>query len=478
MLNNTAEGSQKGSRLNNVCFAARSNNRIYQTFQRTSGITMMIRTITIIMLLSISHLSIAADAQLLTGTALLTSVKKQINNIDTQQLQEQLKKDPMTLLIDVRVEEEVMLQGGTIDASLNTIIPRGWLEARIEQYAKSRDTPIIVYSGTNIRSPFSAKTLMQMGYSNVMNYADGFSEWKKAGLAINVLDKELGSFLYSKPIPVAEDVWSAIGATAPPSYANSGHNNNLSFIVTDEGVVVINAGDNYLLASSLHDEIKKITSQPVRYVVLENEQGHASLGSNYWQQQGVPIIAHKDADAVIRQSAGRTLERMKSYARDKAWKTEVAFPDQTFDEQLILELGGQRIELLYLGPAHGPGDIVVWLPDKKLVIAGDMAFHERMLPIFEHTDTAGWLNTWDKFAALGAEIVVPGHGGPTNMAEVTKYTRDYIAYMRSEVEKILEAGGGLNDVYKIDQSAYSHLDTYEYLAKLNASTLFRMMEFE
>jgi glyoxylase-like metal-dependent hydrolase (beta-lactamase superfamily II)/rhodanese-related sulfurtransferase len=439
---------------------------------------MMIRIITVIMLLSISHVSIASDDQLLTGAALLTSVKKQIINIDTQQLQEQLKKDPMTLLIDVRVEEEIMLQGGTIDAALNTTIPRGWLEARIEQYAKSRDTPIIVYSGTNMRSPFAAKTLMQMGYGNVMNYADGFVEWKKAGLAIDVLDKELDSLLYSKPIPVAEGVWSAIGATAPPSYANSGHNNNLSFIVTDEGVVVINAGDNYLLASSLHDEIKKITSQPVRYVVLENEQGHASLGSNYWQQQGVRIIAHRDADAVIRQSAGRTLERMKSYARDKAWKTEVAFPDQTFNEQLILELGGQRIELLYLGPAHGPGDIVVWLPDKKLVIAGDMAFHERMLPIFEHTDTAGWLNTWDKFAALGAEIVVPGHGGPTNMSEVTKYTRDYIAYMRSEVKKILEVGGGLNDVYNIDQSAYSHLDTYEYLAKLNVSTLFRMMEFE
>jgi len=439
---------------------------------------MIIRIITVIMLWSVSHITLAADDQLLTGTEMLTSVKKQINNINTQQLQEQLKKDPMTLLIDVRSDEEIMLQGGTIDTALNTVIPRSWLESRIDQYAVSKDTPIIVYCAENILSPFAAKTLMQMGYSNVMNYADGFFEWKKAGLAINVPDKELDSFLYSKPIRVAEGVWSAIGATAPPSYANSGHNNNLSFIVTSEGVVVINAGDNYLLASSLHDEIKKITSQPVRYVVLENEQGHASLGSNYWKEQGVPIIAHKDADAAIHQEASRSLERMKSYARDKAWKTQVAFPDQTFDEKLILELGGQRIELLYLGPAHGPGDIVVWLPDKKLVIAGDMAFHERMLPIFEHTDTAGWLKTWDKFAALGAEIVVPGHGGPTNMAEVTKYTRDYVAYMRSEVQKILDEGGGLNDVYNIDQSAYSHLHTYQELAKLNASTLFRMMEFE
>ncbi len=438
----------------------------------------MIRIITVIMLLSISHLSIAADEQLLTGTELPESVKKQINNIDTLQLQKQLSKHPMTLLIDVRVEEEIMLQGGTIDAALNTIIPRGWLEVRIDEYAQSKDIPIIVYSGSNNRSPFAAKTLMQMGYTNIMNYADGFLEWKKQGLAIDIPDKELESFLYSKPIRVAEGVWSAIGATAAPSYANSGHNNNLSFIITDEGVVVINAGANYLLAKSLHDEIKKVTQQAVKYVVLENEQGHASLGSNYWKEQGVAIIAHKDADTVIRQNAGSMLDKMKSYARDKAWKTAVAFPDQTFDEQMILEMGGQRIELLYLGSAHGPGDLVVWLPDKKLVIAGDMAFHERMLPIFEYTDTAAWLETWDKFAALEAEIVVPGHGGPTNMIEVTKYTYDYVAYMRSEVEKILDEGGDLNDVYSIDQTAYAHLDTYDRLAKLNASTLYRVMEFE
>ncbi|TNG03256.1 MAG: MBL fold metallo-hydrolase [Gammaproteobacteria bacterium] len=438
----------------------------------------MFRLIAVIALLVVSNVVTAADEQPVSGTALLEAVKKRIHNIDTEQLQQQLRRHPMTLLIDVRVDEEIVLRSGTIDAPLNTIIPRGWLELRIGEYAETRDSPIVVYCGTNLRSPFAADTLMRMGYTNVMNYADGFVEWKKAGLPTDIPDKELGSFLYSKPIKVTEGVWSAIGATAPPSYTNAGHNNNLSFIITDEGVVVINAGANYLLAKSLHDEIRKITRQPVKYVVLENEQGHAALGSSYWKEQGVPIIAHKDADTVIRKHADRMLERMKSYARDKAWKTKVAYPDKIFEDKMVLELGGQRIELLYLGPAHGPGDIVVWMPEKKLVIAGDMAFHERMLPIFEHTDTAGWLETWEKFATLDAEIVVPGHGGPTNMSEVTKYTRDYVAYMRDEIAKILDEGGELNDVYNIDQSAYAHLDTYDRLAKLNASTLYRLMEFE
>jgi glyoxylase-like metal-dependent hydrolase (beta-lactamase superfamily II) len=121
---------------------------------------------------------------------------------------------------------------------------------------------------------------------------------------------------------------------------------------------------------------------------------------------------------------------------------------------------------------------MVWLPKKKLVITGDMAFHQRLLPVFEHTDTSAWLETWKKFAALKAEIVVPGHGEPTNMQEVTQYTKGYLVYMRAEIAKIIEKGGDLQDAYKIDQSAYAHLDTFKELAQHNAGQIFRAMEFE
>ena len=214
--------------------------------------------------------------------------------------------------------------------------------------------------------------------------------------------------LYDLPREVVPGVWSAIGATAPGTYANSGHNNNLSFVITDDGVLVVNAGDNYLLAKALHDEIKKITDQPVKYVVLENGQGHAMLGSNYWQEQGATVIAHADAAREIEEQSFALLQATQKRIKEKAEGTQVLMPDETFDDSMVIELGGERIELLHLGPAHSPGDIVVWLPGKKLVISGDMAFHQRMLPLFEHTDTAAWIETWDKFEALGAEAVIPG----------------------------------------------------------------------
>ncbi len=399
-------------------------------------------------------------------------------DIDTAELQTLLKNDGQVILIDVRTRREITTVGGSIDAPRHEIIPRGWLEFRTGEVVPDKNTPLVVYCGRNLRSPLAAQTLVDMGYTRVSNYKDGFFKWRESGLPVYVPDKARDSILYNKPQKVAEGVWSAIGATAPPTYDNSGHNNNLSFIVTDEGVVVINAGDNYLLAKALHEEIRKVTDKPVKYVVLENGQGHAMLGANYWKEQGAHIIAHVDAVEEIENHGFEILDRMRRGRMSKSIGTELALPDESFEDKRVIELGGKRIEILYLGPAHSPGDISVWLPQQKLVIAGDIAFQQRMLPVFDHTDTAGWIETWKAFEALGAEIVVPGHGDPTDMAKVTRYTRDYLQYMRDNMARIIDDGGDLQQAYKVDQSAYAHLHTFKELSRQNAGQIFRAMEFE
>ena len=258
----------------------------------------------------------------------------------------------------------------------------------------------------------------------------------------DIKDKYPQSELYNKPVEVIPNVFSAIGATAPPTYENSGHNNNLSFVITTDGVVVINSGASVRLASALHEEIKTITDQPVKLVINENGQGHAILGNLYWSQLGVDILAHEDAIHEIEENSYAILERMKSYNRDKAVGTKVVIPNKSFSEKSIFTLGDLEFHVLHLGPAHGPGDTQVWLPQLSLMIAGDMAFHERMLPIFENTCTKCWLKTWDeKFAPLNATYVIPGHGHPTNMAQVTRFTRNYLLDLRAKVSEVLDNGG-------------------------------------
>ena len=408
----------------------------------------------------------------------LDAVNARVPHIDTAGLVAQLKAQPETVVIDVRTAAELEQLGGHIDAPRFFNRARGWLEFQIETTVPNKNTPIVVYCGVSHRSPLAADTLIKLGYKNVKNYRDGFFNWKRAGLPVQQYDKAPASFLYDMPQEVIPGVWSAIGATAPGTYENSGHNNNLSFIITDDGVLVVNAGDNYLLAQSLHEEIKKHTKQPVKYVVLENSQGHAMLGSKYWKEQGATIIANRATAAYMEKTGYDALAVMRARARDKAFKTEFVMPDKIYDDKLDLKMGSWNMQILHLGSSHSHGDTMVWLPEKKLVIAGDTAFHIRMLPIFEDTDTAKWIDTWDKFEALGAEIVIPGHGGPTDMATVRKWTRDYLVHLRTRVAEVIKVGGSLDDAYQIDQSAYLHLHTADELARSNAGRVYRAMEFE
>ncbi|GAB4393892.1 MAG: MBL fold metallo-hydrolase [Kiloniellaceae bacterium] len=299
-----------------------------------------------------------------------------------------------------------------------------------------------------------------------------------AAASDEIADQYPQSVLYSKPVEVIPHVWSAIGATAPPRYENSGHNNNLSFIVTGEGVVVINGGACNKLAEALHEEIRRITDEPVKLVINENGQGHAMLGNGYWAAQGVTILAHVDAAAEFEDRGPQILQQMETYNGDKAEGTVLQGPTETFEDEKIIEMGRFRLEVKNLGPAHSPGDIAVWLPEQSLVIAGDMAFHERLLPIFDDTDTAAWLESWQTFEALEATYVIPGHGHPTNVDQVRRYTKDYLVFLRGQIRKLLDEGGGLEDAFYVDQSPYAHLDTFDELAKRNAGRVYEQMEFE
>ena len=140
-----------------------------------------------ILLLSSTILSsgLSADvAGITSGEQLQVEAEKRTQVISTEALQKALNDSLDLVLVDIRLPSEVKAMGGKIDAPQNVNIPRGWLEYRITRVALSKDTPIVVYCGAGIRSPFAADTLQKMGYTNVKNYSDGFIGWRNAGLPV------------------------------------------------------------------------------------------------------------------------------------------------------------------------------------------------------------------------------------------------------------------------------------------------------
>ena len=118
------------------------------------------------------------------GTQMTREIAAKVRDISTDELRREIAGNPDLVLIDIRTPSEVEGMGGAIKATQNINIPRGWLEFRVINHARHKDTPIVVYCGGNIRSQLAAHTLQQMGYTNVRNYADGFIGWRKRGLPV------------------------------------------------------------------------------------------------------------------------------------------------------------------------------------------------------------------------------------------------------------------------------------------------------
>ncbi len=283
------------------------------------------------------------------------------------------------------------------------------------------------------------------------------------------------------PIKVAEGVYTVVGSMIWHNPGNFGLNNNLTFIEFEDGVFVFNAGPNPAVAYSFHQQIKAITDKPVKWVAVENSQGHAYLGASYWVDQGVKqlyshSVANRDyhnAYPFIKKSwSTRVGHAITESARDVSDKFT------TFDDKIIVDVGGgEQVEILNFGPGHTPGSTIVYLPKRNIVLPGDLAYNQRMLALFSYTDTQKWTETFEAFMqAMPKDVlVIPGHGGPTDMATIKRDTYDYLKFMHAEVQKIIDAGGTELDLNQIDQSAYKERPVYEQTYKHNAVHIYREM---
>src|SRR5919199_172587 len=108
---------------------------------------------------------------------LLSQVKSEIEEIDSPRAHELLSEPDAPLVVDVREQDE--WDEGHLPRAVH--VPRGFLESRIEQLAPNRDRPIVLYCQSGNRSAFAAKTLEELGYSDVVSLSDGFTGWKRNG---------------------------------------------------------------------------------------------------------------------------------------------------------------------------------------------------------------------------------------------------------------------------------------------------------
>ena len=278
---------------------------------------------------------------------------------------------------------------------------------------------------------------------------------------------------------VDKNIYAIIGELGNRTPENLGNNATFGFVITSEGVVLIDSGGTYKGAAEIHALIKTVTDKPVKIVINTGGQDHRWLGNGYFKKLGARLIANSKAVADQKARTRDQFFMMGNMVGDAGLKnTDAVYAEETFDDILKFTFGNTEFELYHAGHAHTPGDSFVWLPQQRIVFSGDIVYVQRMIGINAESNSKSWVTAFETMAALDPRIVVPGHGHVTTLKDATAHTYDYLVFLRQAVSDFMDNGGGIENIGKLDQSSFSFLLNYEGLKGRNAQRVYEELEWE
>lgn len=284
-----------------------------------------------------------------------------------------------------------------------------------------------------------------------------------------------------EPVRVAPDIYYVQGKAGVASSANQGFNSNAGFVVTRDGVVVVDALGTPALGEALIAAIKRLTDKPVKRLILTHYHADHFYGAVAFRRAGVEIWAHRAAQPYL--ASGEPEKRREQRATELfPWVDEnmpIVKPDRWLDDATDFSMGGVDFQVRRVGPAHSPEDLIVAVPKRGVVFAGDLLFAGR-IPYVGDADSKRWLEAIQGLLALKPRIVVTGHGPvSTDAARDLALTRDYLVFLRRAMGKAVEDFVPFEAAYaNTDWSRFATVPVFEAANRVNAYGTYLLMERE
>ncbi|MDP2262331.1 MAG: MBL fold metallo-hydrolase [Hydrogenophaga sp.] len=240
---------------------------------------------------------------------------------------------------------------------------------------------------------------------------------------------------------VADGVFAHVGDLEGRTYENEALNANIGLVVTPAGAVLIDSGASFQSARQIAAAARAVTPQPIRWVINTGGQDHRWLGNGYFQAQGAETMAHASAEADMKARGPEQLKALEQVLKEKLEGTVPTLPLRWLSHpDTRLELGGVVLEVLHRGGGHTPGDVLVWLPQQRVVFSGDVVYVNRVLGLHPVSNTKHWLDSFAALEALQPAVIVPGHGAVTDLPTAQRDTRNLLRALREHMGKAVEAG--------------------------------------
>lgn len=218
--------------------------------------------------------------------------------------------------------------------------------------------------------------------------------------------------------PVGDQLYAYVQPTGGWCVSNSG------LLVGDRLSALVDSTATERRARALRSALASVTDTPTRLLLNTHSHGDHTFGNAVFSPEAV-VVAHDLArDEMIEAGEG-----LKGLWPDVDWgATPVVPPDLTFADRMRLHIGGHEAELLHVGPAHTLSDIVVWLPEQRVLFAGDVLWAD-VTPFVMMGSVSGSLRAVARLRALRPRVVVPGHG-PVGGPELLDATEDYLRWLQ------------------------------------------------
>lgn len=282
-----------------------------------------------------------------------------------------------------------------------------------------------------------------------------------------------------KAIRVGAHSWYVQGQSALGSPQNQNFISNAGFVVTDDAVLVVDALGAPVLAERLLGSIREITDKPVKTVVLTHYHADHIYGAQVFQDAGARVIAHQLGREYLfsHTAEGRlevSREDLAPWINDDTRLVEAAV---WIDGEQALTQGGMEFVLQPAGPAHTVEDVVVWVPEDKVLFSGDVVFANRV-PYVGEADSRSWLQALERLAEFDAEVIVPGHGDASYEPQKDiETTRNYLQYLRDSMREAAEELTPFDEAYAAtDWSEFEDLPLFDEANRMNAYNTYLLME--